>query len=801
MWDFDSLADWAGRHGINLPAPGLREEAAHAAADLVVGRAVEAVAGRNIEEYLRGWAAAALIVDLPITANADAWDYSHVRLWADRMGLDIPVAEWDPISRKRDKQEELIVQRAMKMCEGQALEEVVRRFAARALELYTNSLHFRRDPKPERIALWAARRLEAELGTGELQELVAGLKQRIIDLAVQAKKERLDAEPGAAAGEMAVIDTERYLARDFSAEDRNLAGIAATFEERYGVKLSVFEMSKMSGREMVSFLIGKVPPDIEHEIDAETVEEMVGEMIERTIARTVEQFLDETADPDALHITMRSWLEPHGYVITPEEWESLSLPELQQSLCLQARRAHAGETMAEVIETFVPLAVQTFLDSPMFSGEGGCTALASWAEGQFCFGISNTVEADIRKIGDNRREELRSRLVEQKTEVYGADTDDAAEAAGEMVGEAVDLCFEASAGSDDFDETRTADWAARSFKLSLSRNELENRLEAGETGIRDYIVEMAVKSYGRRSIDKVAADVVDAVLGLCASDAFIEKWNLDLLQQWIKRSSTPMDFDLSQFESETRDAIVGHFVELAKQGYKDRAEQEVIPSVIANTVSIFITRELSAEGRNYVALGAGMNQKFNLGASAFRLCKMGATEAEEWLQKQVGRLFEQRKRELGKFNFLRSVSALVLHTLDSRWKDHLYAMDQLKSGIGLRGYAGVDPKYAYKKEGYETFVKMLTSAEDSISDLALKVYFDAEESKQVARGRTAEERYVHEEAATFDRGREQAAASAGKDQKPQPIRARKAPGRNDPCPCGKIKPDGTPVKYKNCCMK
>ncbi|NQT18328.1 MAG: hypothetical protein HQ592_01395, partial [Planctomycetes bacterium] len=801
-WNLDLVAEWAGKHGINLPAPKLRDEAAQAIRDLVVDAAVEAAAGRTIEEYLRGWAAAALIVDMPIAANADAWDYSHVRLWAEKMGLDIPVSEWDPISRKRDKQEELLAHKALKICEGQALDEAVRRFAAPALELYTNSLHFRHNPKPERIALWAARRLEANVSTGEIRELVATLKQTIVEQAFHARKERLEAEPEAAAGEMAVIDVERYLARDFSSEDRNLAGIAATFEERYGVKLSAFEMSKMSGPELVSFLIGKVPPDIEHEIDAETVEQMVGEMIENTIGRAVQQFLDRTADPQALHAVIRNWLDPHGFVITPEEWENLSLPGLQQSLCLQARRAHAGKTKDNVIETFVPLAVQTFLESPMFSGEGGCSALASWAEGQFCFGISKTIEADLRKIGDKQKEELRNRLIEQKIEGCSIVTDDAAEAAGQMVGEAVDLCLEASAGSEDLDDTHTADWAAKAFKLSLSRNELESRLEAGETGVRNYIVEMAAKSYGRRTIDKIVPDVVDAVLNLCTSDAFVDKWDFDLLQQWIKRSTAPMNFDVSQFEDEARDAIVGYFVELAREGYKDRAEQEVIPGVIANTVSIFIARELSAEGRNYVALAAGMNQKFNLGVSPFRLGKMAPVQAEEWLRKQVGRLFEQRKRGLGKYNFLRSVSALVLHTLDSRWKDHLYAMDRLKSGIGLRSYAGVDPKFAYKKEGYETFVKMLTSAEDSISDLALKVYFDAEESKQVARGRTAQERYVHEEADAFDRGREQAATAAGKEKaKPQPIRSQKAPGRNDPCPCGKKKPGGTPVKYKNCCMK
>jgi len=802
MWNLALIAEWANRHGIKLAEAELRKETCDAISDLVVAGAAEAAVGTSIEEYLRTWIDAALIMDMPLIANADTWDYSHVKQWADRLGIDIPVAEWDPISRKRDKQEELILQKMLKACEGEEVEEAARHYAGAALELYISSDHFGSDPKPQRIALWAKRRLGAEVDPAEMQELVAGLKQNVITRAFEAKKSRLDSHPDAAAGELAVIEVERYLADDFSSEDRNLVGIAAAFEERYGVKLPVFEMSKMSADELPSYLVGRVPPEIKHEIDATTVGEMITEMIDKSIDRAIDQFVSDRADPETLYVAVRDWLGPHGYKITPEEWQSLSLPELKQSVSMQARIAHEDETKEAVIDEFVPLTVETFLDSPLFAGEGGYSALASWAGGQFCFAISDTIEADLRKIGDKRKADLREKLVEEKVQGYRVVTDDPAEAAAEMVGEAVDLCLESSAGSEDFDETYVAGWAEKAFKLSLSRNELENRLELGETGVRNYIVETAAKTYARRPIDKIATDVADAVVGLCTSDNFVETWDYDLLQQWVKHSRAPMDFDIPAFEEETRAAVVGHFVDLAKAGYKDRAKEEVIPHVVGNALSIFIGCELSGEGQNYSALATKMNQKFNLGASPFRLSKMNRVEVEQWLHKHAGRLFEQRKRELGEYGFLRSVSALVLHNLDTRWKDHLYAMDHLKSGIGLRGYAGVDPKDAYKKEGYEMFMKMLTSAEESISDLALRVYFDDEESKRVARGRTAEERYVHEDAAAFDRGREQAAAAAGRDEaKPQPIRAQKAPGRNDPCPCGKKKSDGTPVKYKNCCMK
>jgi len=682
------------------------------------------------------------------------------------------------------------------------LDEVVRRFSGSVLELYTASPIFKADPKPGRIALWAGRRLGAEIAPAEIHKLVDRLKEGVIGRVFEAKKTQLSSDPDAAAGELGVIEAERYLADDLSSEDRNLVGIAAAFEERYGVALPVFEMSKMSADDLVAFLVGRVPPDIKHEIDARAVEEMVIEMIDNSIDRAVEQFIDGRADPEGLYIAVRDWLEVHGYEITQEEWENLTLHEFKQTVAVQALLAHADETKEEVIEKSVPIAIETFLDSPLFAGEGGYSALTSWASGRFCFGISDTIEADIRKVADKRKTDLRNNLAEEKAEACRVVTDDPAEAAAEMVGEAVDLYLNSTAASEELDETAVAAWAEKAFKLSLSRSELENRLEMGESGVREYIVEMAAKSYGRRPIEKIAGDTTEAVLGLCSSGDFIENWDYDLLQEWIRQSRAPMNFDVPKFEEETRGAIVGYFVDLAKKGYKERAREEVIPRVAADAASIFVGCLLSAEGENYSALAAKMNQKFNLGAPRFRLSKMNRAEVGQWLHKHVKLMFERRKRELGEYNFLRSVSALVLHNLDTRWKDHLYAMDHLEAGIGLRGYAGVDPKDAYKKEGYEMFMKMLTSAEESISDLALRVYFDDEESKKVARGGAVEERYVHEETAAFDAGRERAAAAAGKEEaKPQPIRAQKAPGRNDPCPCGRKKPDGTPVKYKNCCMK
>ncbi len=141
---------------------------------------------------------------------------------------------------------------------------------------------------------------------------------------------------------------------------------------------------------------------------------------------------------------------------------------------------------------------------------------------------------------------------------------------------------------------------------------------------------------------------------------------------------------------------------------------------------------------------------------------------------------------------------LVLQLLDSAWKDHLLAMDHLRSSVGLRGYAQVDPKVEYKREGMRTFEQMWNSIGERVTDLIFRM----EQLDEGFVGATwVSSHAVHHEAPRLldsEQTGEMAEAAAGSDTpaKPEPIRNRgKTTGRNDPCPCGSGK------KFKNCCMR
>ncbi len=128
---------------------------------------------------------------------------------------------------------------------------------------------------------------------------------------------------------------------------------------------------------------------------------------------------------------------------------------------------------------------------------------------------------------------------------------------------------------------------------------------------------------------------------------------------------------------------------------------------------------------------------------------------------------------------------VMLRVVDEYWMDHLEAMDDLRQGIGLRAYGNVKPVDEYKRAGFDMFDEMVNGIQSETVRRLFTVRVRHEqklERKTVARG---------------------AATNAGGDdsEKKKPVRRVKKPGRNDPCPCGKLRPNGLPMKYKDCCGK
>ena len=138
---------------------------------------------------------------------------------------------------------------------------------------------------------------------------------------------------------------------------------------------------------------------------------------------------------------------------------------------------------------------------------------------------------------------------------------------------------------------------------------------------------------------------------------------------------------------------------------------------------------------------------------------------------------------------------IMLKQLDIHWKEHLAAMDYLRQGIGLRGYAQKNPKQEYKQEAFMMFSEMLDQVKhDTISMLARIRIQNEQDIQRMEEQRRAEQSMdfnKSESSSIF----EQSNNNAKNNNNSPFIRSGKKVGRNDPCPCGSGK------KYKHCCGK
>jgi preprotein translocase subunit SecA len=146
----------------------------------------------------------------------------------------------------------------------------------------------------------------------------------------------------------------------------------------------------------------------------------------------------------------------------------------------------------------------------------------------------------------------------------------------------------------------------------------------------------------------------------------------------------------------------------------------------------------------------------------------------EFIMEKINAYYDEREQQIGPETMREFEKVVVLRAVDSKWMDHIDAMDQLRQGIHLRAYGGNDPLREYQFEGHNMFQEMIARVEEEVTLYIMKAHV---------------ERNVQREAVAEG----QAVDSKAEESAKRPVR-RKANevGRNDPCPCGSGK------KYKMC---
>ncbi len=237
------------------------------------------------------------------------------------------------------------------------------------------------------------------------------------------------------------------------------------------------------------------------------------------------------------------------------------------------------------------------------------------------------------------------------------------------------------------------------------------------------------------------------------------------------------------------------------EGEDQRAYVLDLASLIGEgMVDQWLSKEQDPDDWDYPALQEALRGQYGFtpaAADGTAFDQLGRDEVLALLGEALPARYAEKEEEIGPEMMRRQERYIMLHIVDSQWKDHLHAMDHLKQGIGLRGYGQRNPLIEYKKESFALFEEMWDRIERDIVRF-LFVLRAVSNEPAAARTRQAGAPAIASGPGALARSRAAAplaARPAARQPRVMAVKSGKAKvGRNDPCPCGSGK------KYKRCCL-
>ncbi len=224
--------------------------------------------------------------------------------------------------------------------------------------------------------------------------------------------------------------------------------------------------------------------------------------------------------------------------------------------------------------------------------------------------------------------------------------------------------------------------------------------------------------------------------------------------------------------------------------------QAIRADVVNALIDTYIPPQSLEEQWDVAGLEEALDGEFGLKLAVREWLEQDEDLHEETLRERILQAIEDayaQKEDLVGAEVMRHVEKQVmLQVLDTQWKDHLAAMDYLRQGIHLRGYAQKNPKQEYKIESFDLFSDMLERIKHEVISVLTKIQVRSEEDVEAMetqrRSQPAAMQFQHAETSALSGGDD-----AGEDERHTPfVREGRKVGRNEPCPCGSGK------KYKQC---
>ena len=435
------------------------------------------------------------------------------------------------------------------------------------------------------------------------------------------------------------------------------------------------------------------------------------------------------------------------------EFEEKDFVDLSYNEAVQVCHDKASDQAAELIQDSID---ENLSEDAESTDDWNWEALAEWAKSRFG---SKLKARDLKRLG---RDGLFDPLYEQA--VAHITASDCAPIRRHM--------------EPDWGAQCLAQWVLAKFDMEVEPSDFS--LEEPDAA-KDVLFQRAQTIYQQREIEFPVSVAMNRFLS--ESGTHGERYNHQGLVEWVNRRFG-CELDVKEVHRKPRHSIYDMLLDISREFYRNGTIETEIEQKLARVPT-------TEDDTDAPPTEAELDDLVAWAESAFGL-RVDRAQLDGQARDEVKRLIVQRVSDRFRPEMAQLERQLLLQIVDSSWKDHLYSMDRLKSGIGLRGYAQMDPKVEYKREGLALFEAMWDGVRDKVTNLIFRLR-QMDEEMLGAVWTIGEMRHDESWGAGFVGGPE--AEAGGPTDRVKPIvRDAARVGRNDPCPCGSGK------KYKRCCM-
>ena len=476
------------------------------------------------------------------------------------------------------------------------------------------------------------------------------------------------------------------------------------------------------------------------------------QLIEEILQRVIEFQVDTFSDRDYGVESYGQWAGNQlGTTLDPRDFRGMSFSDAQQLSRDEAQR-FAETQVHDAIEENLPVSEDT--------SEWSWAALAKLANARWEL---NLRDRDLKKIGRDNAGEF---LIEHSHRFI----------------EKVDLS-DGAPYLDEFFSLRTVvGWLRTKFNLELTVEELKNE---DVEQIKVAISERTDQKYDEKEVE------YPVIAGLYRYSNDQGKIDREGIVTWAKQRFSG-SLDLEDLKNKQRNEIHEALRELSlrnqQQGKAKREEGLSKLDELLGEIPEDLSLRSQVDAQALLDFLKWLKDDLGYELDEDVAERLDADQMRQRVLSAVDEKFHPEMRRLER--------AVLLEIVDTAWKDHLLVMDHLRSSVGLKGYAQLDPKVEYKREGMRLFDHMWQSVDDRTTELIFRMEQLSEDFVGSTWVETSAEHQALDPSASMGPEEEPQTGGMADDQSLKPIRnIGEKTGRNDPCPCGSGK------KYKQCCMR